>query len=101
MPARPSLRDQLRQARDLAHVVVHWTGDHPKVVDAAALTSAVSGVERSTVAEAVLPDGVVATPGATIGRFVARQRLTTTGGELADAWTIAIKSWNTRMKNGV
>ncbi|WP_255438886.1 ATP-grasp domain-containing protein [Propioniciclava sp. MC1683] len=97
---RPPLRYQVRRAAPLAQVVVHWVGEQPAAVDAAALVDAVSALAPSCEVEAVVPEGCLVHPGATVARFVVRERLTGTGFDLAPAWDEVIAAWNGQALQG-
>ena len=90
---RPPLREQAAASGDLAQLVVHWTGERPAHVDARALATALSSLSPSCRAEALVPKHVQVHPGATAGRFLARQRLTEGGFDLIASWDVAVSTW--------
>jgi len=92
-PALPPLRERVREVDDLAHLVVHNTWDRPASVDVDGLRAAVRGADSTARLDAELPQGVLCAPGATLGRFTVRSRLTDSGFELREDVAAALAAW--------
>jgi hypothetical protein len=89
---RPGLWEQVRSARPLAQVAVHWTGGQPRRGGATSLCEAVQAVIPASF-DAVLPPGVTAQPGATVVRLDIRGQLTETGQRIQPQVEEAIAMW--------
>lgn len=93
---RPPLRDQVRDARDLAQVVVHWTGPDARI-EAGSLVGAIHGLDPTVMSDVVVPSGIVSATGATVSRLTVRGVLYHQG-HIPSAWHDVIDSWNRQMK---
>ena len=94
MPASPPLWDRVQETRDLANVVVHWTGTEPRLVDAPGLARRLRAAEPSTLdAEVLVPRGVISNPGSLVGRFTIGRRVTKTGYDLTGDLDQVVSEW--------
>ncbi len=93
-PARPPLRQQVREARPLAQLVVHWTGDQPAKLRAADLAARLKTVDPAMRAEVLAPPEVSVDPDGIVGRFVTRRLLTAGGYDLDSSWESHVNGWN-------
>lgn len=93
-PPSRRLRDQVRQAAPLSHLVVHWTGAAPAAVEATELVDAVAGFGRPFRADVLTRSDLCTLPGATVARVTTRDRLTTTGFDLAPPWRRTVDAWH-------
>lgn len=85
MPSAPPLWERVQGTRDLANLVVHWTGVDSRPVDASDLVTRLRTVESAEFdADVLVPRGVVSDPGSLVGRFTLGHRVTETGYELSD-----------------
>jgi hypothetical protein len=83
-PPQVPLRDRVRDAPDLAHVVPHWLGSTPRRIDGSELTLGLATVPGFSRADTVADPGCLALPGSPIARVTMATRLTTTGFNLIE-----------------
>jgi hypothetical protein len=83
-PIQRPLRDQVRHAPDLAHVVPHWAGPQPHHVDGTELVLALAALPKFVRADVVAAPTRSTLPGGPIARVTMAERLTSTGFDLAE-----------------
>ncbi|MDQ1710821.1 MAG: hypothetical protein QOE45_271 [Frankiaceae bacterium] len=90
--ARP-LREQARDAGELSHLVVHWTGAAPGSVDPAPLAERAVREPHACRIDVLTRPELCTLPGATVARITIRDRLTTTGFDLTPTWRGLVDDW--------
>jgi ATP-grasp domain len=90
-PPMPSLHDAIRGTSDLAHLVVHWSGDAGHV-DGGRLAVALHGQPGHCRTDVVAKGSIITDSGGVVVRVTARRRLTTTGFDLTQPWAGLIES---------
>lgn len=94
MPLARPLADRLASTRDLASLVVHWTGNQQASVDASRLLARVANAERGEVdSDVVVSRGTKNDPGSLVARFALNRQVTTTGYELTGGLDLAVRQW--------
>lgn len=93
-PPSIPLGEQLDVAEDLAHFVVHWTGDAAASIDPEPLATSLSRVVGATtrIDVATRPDLSTET-GATVLRCTTRSPVTADGRSLLPSWREIVESW--------
>src|SRR6185437_4938192 len=86
-PPSTPLREQVRSAPAMAHVVVHWTGEEPATFDGEALLDCVWGWREVRRADLVCPSGLEVEPSATVARLTVDGQLTSGGFDLLGPWS--------------
>ena len=81
-PRQRPLWELVQQARDLAHLIVHWNGAEATALDCAPLVVAIRDQPGSNTIELVPGPAVICEPGAAIVRWTTRRRLTADGYSL-------------------
>lgn len=93
-PAAVPLNEQLDATQDLAHFIVHWTGDEPVSLDPGALAASLTGVTTSARMDVATHPAVTTEPGATVIRCTTRSQVTSDGRALHAPWGELIDSWH-------
>lgn len=88
------LSDRVRQIADLAHIVVHWTGEDDALIDPNRLVLDVLAGRRDGRADVLTNRGLVTRRGAVLARLTVRDRVTTTGFDLSPAYCEPIRHFN-------
>lgn len=92
-PEPVPLRQRVAATPDLASVVVHWTGQEGRHVKANELTEQVRQVDPRVRCDVLVPPATLTHPGATVGRFMMRRRITESGFALDPALDGRIARW--------
>lgn len=98
-PETIPLRDRVANTPDLANIVVHWTGMEAQSLDAGRLVELVRQEEPSLRSDVRTPVKMSNESGATVARLMLRQRVTTTGFDIAGSIDRAISDWRQEMHN--
>lgn len=99
MPTTPSLWDRVQSTRNLANLVVHWTGAATTSVDARALFARLRHQEGDQLeCDVLAPRNVFNDPGSLVGRFAMGRQVTKTGYDLASGLDHAIDAWTSEQE---
>jgi hypothetical protein len=94
MPSAPTLWDRVHSVGELTNLVVHWTGDATKQLDATRLYAEIlRGSRGKAQGDGVVPAGVASEPGSLVARFSIPRRISSTGYEIATDVDEIIRSW--------
>lgn len=93
-PRRAPLREQVRRAAPLSHLVVHWVGSAPTHADGGGLVDVSSRVSTTRRVDLVADPRVTTLPGATVARVTAAEQITANGFELFPTWRSVVDDWS-------
>jgi hypothetical protein len=93
-PHGPSLLEFAASDPELAHFIVHWTGERDASVDPTTLVNSLLAVPETSRIDVVTRPDLRTEPGATVARVTARSLLTRTGFDLSDPWRGIVNHWN-------
>jgi ATP-grasp domain len=97
-PNQTPLRALVAETPDFANVIVHWTGEETRRVDASRLAESIRHVDHTTVSDVVTPPHLKNAKGSAVARFNLRRRVTATGFELVADLDDVISRWQRAMQ---
>lgn len=97
-PPRLSLWQLALAAPPAAHVVVHSTASVPAVIDPADLVDGVLRAGMLSRADVLTRPELVTEPGGTVARMTLRDRVTTTGFDIAEPLRAIVADWSGRLQ---